>query len=158
MSTRNDLASRLALAAVPALARLSADDLGALAHAFVVEEYEPGHTFIVEGDPANEVYILLAGKVEVIRVRGEQTSRLNEMQPGELFGLIALIDSNARSASCRGVGNTTVGVLRRQAYGLLINSHARIGLAFQRALAAQLARDFRNLDRQLRAEVEAPGA
>jgi CRP-like cAMP-binding protein len=55
----------------------------------------PGATIFAAGDPGDEMYVILEGKVELL-LRGRTIDTLG---PGEVFGEMALIDSNPRAAT-----------------------------------------------------------
>ena len=128
------------------LAALSQPDLARLAGAFTLREYPDGHVFIREGDSGDEVFLLVGGEIQVLR-RGAE---MNRMRPGALFGLMALVDAGPRSATCRGDGSCQVATLSRADSEALFQRAPAIALAFQRAVAKQLAQDFRHLNELLR--------
>jgi CRP-like cAMP-binding protein len=130
--------------------KLPQADLEALSSAVLVSEHSAGHVFISEGARGDTVFLVLEGMVEVSRTRGGKRQILNHMKEGDLFGLVALVDDAPRSATCSAEGRCKVGSLPRSVLSLLLNQQAEIAYAFQSALAAQLARDFRNLSRQIR--------
>jgi cAMP-dependent protein kinase regulator len=132
----------------PHTAMLSPPDCAALARQLVEGAFEDGHVFIKEGQRGDALYLLLEG--EVVVTRSGLAEPLKSLQPGELFGLIALIDNEPRSAGCRAVGPVRVAALPHDAFSQLFNAHAPIADALQRALAAQLTSDFRNVNRHIR--------
>ena len=132
---------------------LSREELDTLARAMDIQRYDDGQWIIREGEQADGLYVLMQGAIEVVRVRGEREDLLNHVLAGELFGLIAMVDQGARSASCRAQGEAKLAKLPRRAFTKLFAANAEIAYAFSRALATQLARDFRALDRQLRDEL-----
>ena len=139
----------------PDLGPLPNEILAALSHGLVREQIAPREVIVREGERAKAVYLVISGKVQVVRLRGTQEHRLNVVSPGDWFGLIAMVSAGPRSATCRAVDAAEIGVLGASAFSLLFNAHADLCLAFQKALGRQLARDFRNLDRQIRAELDA---
>jgi CRP-like cAMP-binding protein len=143
------------LAANPHTATLGDDDRAALATALAERAYPAGHVFIKEGKRGDALFLLLDGEVLVTRERsGSQV--LKRLKPGELFGLLALIDNEPRSATCAAASPVRVATLPRAAFTLLFHAHAPIAEALQRVLAAQLASDFRNINRQIREELAHP--
>jgi CRP-like cAMP-binding protein len=137
------------LAANPHFARLSAPDREALARALRIDEHPDGHVFVREGERGGAIYLVLDGEVLVCRERGERRHELNRMRPGELFGLVALVAKEPRSASCIAAGPCRVASIPDAAAQLLFHQSAPIACAFQKALAAQLARDFRHVHNRL---------
>ncbi len=130
-------------------AGLSDEDLASVATAFAVESYPDGHTFIRQGERGSEVFVLVEGKIAVTAQRDGVTHQIGELKPGELFGLVTLVDNDVRSATCRAAGPVRVGSLASSAAALLFNQRAPIACAFQQALALQVVRDYRRLERTL---------
>jgi CRP/FNR family cyclic AMP-dependent transcriptional regulator len=121
--------------------------LVALDSAFVVESWPPGCAVVEAGERGGAVFLVLSGALSVEGAAGAALNRLGE---GALFGLVSLVDDAPRSATCRADGECVVARLPKSAAAMLFHRHEAIALAFQRALATQLAADFRHLDAALR--------
>ncbi|MEO7096974.1 MAG: cyclic nucleotide-binding domain-containing protein [Polyangiales bacterium] len=143
------------LRANPHFATLSDGDVEALVSAMLVRDYEAGHVLVREGARGDDVHLLVSGEVSVTRLRAGTTHELNRMCAGDLFGLVSLVDDAPRSATCTTAGKCTVASLPRSALLLLMNQQADLAYAFQHALGAQLARDFRNLSQRIRQQLVA---
>ena len=130
----------------PAFAALADDDLAALAEAFRAAEYPAGHTFLRQGERGDAVFLVVQGEVEVLRAGVE----INRMRPGQLFGLMALVDGGPRSVTARAADTVWVAKLSTAEAQALFAASPTVELACQRAIARQLARDFRHLDALLR--------
>ncbi len=130
-----------ALNHLPGLRALPASAFEAFSDAMMVRPYSDGHVFIQEGGRANDLFLLLEGQVRVTRKRGRDSVPV--IEPGAMFGLVALVDSLPRSASCVGVGRTRVASIPINVALLLFSTHAPLALALQEALATQLAADYR---------------
>jgi CRP-like cAMP-binding protein len=137
------------LAQNPHLGNLSPEDRAALASAMRVSEHDQGHVFIEEGAPGDELFLLLEGEVMVTRTRAGTSIALKLLRAGELFGLIALLDDEPRSATCRAAGPVRVAVLQRRDFESLFFSNEPVAAALHDALVAQLTLDFRNVNRQI---------
>jgi EAL domain-containing protein (putative c-di-GMP-specific phosphodiesterase class I) len=74
------------------------------------ENFSAGEVIFKEGDPGDNAYIIDEGSVEV-SVSSTQQSRLGK---GELFGEIALIDQQPRTATVCAVENTVLIPIPRQ--------------------------------------------
>ena len=60
-----------------------------------------GEQIFSEGDPGNQCYFILSGRVNVTKDLGEgREQRLATLVSGDTFGEIALIDRKPRSAGC----------------------------------------------------------
>ncbi len=131
---------------------LSDRDFDSLAHALEIREYPDGHAIIQEGRRGKELYLLVEGRVKVSHYQDETglLEQVNLLQPGELFGLLALVDHLPTSASCISEGPVKIGVLQHNACNLLQKSSAPIALGFQLAMAKQLASLLRHQEVILR--------
>jgi flavin-dependent dehydrogenase len=134
-----------ALRLSPSLAALGDDELASIAGAMHAVERGAGHVFVREGERDDTIHLVVAGEVAVRR--GGRT--LEPLGPGALFGLIALVDDAPRAADCVATTAATVAMLSRADYERLVGANERIALAFQQTIAAQLARDFRNVSAQI---------
>jgi CRP/FNR family cyclic AMP-dependent transcriptional regulator len=138
------------LSSLPIFAELSPNQLEDLAHALTSTAFPDGHLFVREGARGDAVFLIESGTVAVTRERDGLIGELNRLGPGALFGLLALVDDEPRSATCRAVGPVRAGVLSAASFRRLLQENAPTAYALQRALAVQLASDFRGIDRRLR--------
>jgi EAL domain-containing protein (putative c-di-GMP-specific phosphodiesterase class I) len=74
------------------------------------EKFSAGEIIFKEGDPGNSAYLIEEGSVEVT-ISSTQRSRINK---GELFGEIALIDQQPRTATVHAVEDTVLIPIPRQ--------------------------------------------
>lgn len=81
---------------VPFLEAFTKEHLDQVLHAAAFIECEPGDVIIAEGDAASRIFILLAGEVGVVK-GGEQLVTMST--PGDIFGELAALDDEVRSAS-----------------------------------------------------------
>ena len=144
----------VSLRKVSAFAELDGGEIDALARAMTIESHSDGHVFIREGDArrsvSDAVFVLLSGVVRVTRSGDPRKAIQRDLAPGELFGLIALVDRGARTATCAAVGSVQTASLNRAAFDHLLHSNAELSCKFQLVVARQLARDFDRLQRVLR--------
>jgi len=140
------------LKANPAFKHFSDSDLDALSKAMHVEEYPDGHAFIYQGEQGKEMFMLVEGAVAVSRYDDLTgiSEDLKVMRPGELFGLLSLVDNLPAAATCAARGPVKVASMPRAAYNLLFQFAAPIAYHFQYLVAEQLARDLRDRDNALR--------
>lgn len=110
------------------LAELSLKEIGILAEHLNRRDYDPGAIIIAEGTPADTLYFLLRGSVDVRVIRGpdETVTRLASIDAGNAFGELALLDNQPRTASV--VAASAVRVLEMQAAELsaLLRHHPEI--------------------------------
>jgi CRP-like cAMP-binding protein len=68
---------------------------------------EPNETIIKKGDYSNSLYFLLRGQLSVFVEEEQGEHNLNEINAGEVFGVMSMLLTQPRSASIR-AGNKTV--------------------------------------------------
>lgn len=140
------------LQTVPEFAGLTPSELDALEMSMSVSDYPDEYVFTKEGKGAHDIYLIIDGTVRVTHKKGIEGGvyELNRLGPGELFGLLALIDHHERSATCRAAGPVRAAKLPRSAFDLLYQSNAPIAYHFQKIVAHQMMKDFRSLIKAIR--------
>jgi CRP-like cAMP-binding protein len=83
--------------------------------------YRAGDSIIVEGEYTSDAYIIERGSVEVY-LAGPPERRLRTLRAGEIFGEMALITEQPRSASIRALEDVEVRVVHRDDF-LVIWQH-----------------------------------
>lgn len=98
-----------------------------------------GHVLLAVGLPANDVYLVTEGSVSVSLVssQGRETV-LRLIEKGEMFGELAAIDGQPRSADVVAVENSTLLVIPGATFTGLIESEPVVSLWLARYLAHQV--------------------
>lgn len=65
-----------------------------------------------EGDAADGMYYICSGKVEIASINNGKKTVLAHMREGEIFGEMALVDNQPRSATVTALENTWVYTFR----------------------------------------------
>ncbi len=92
--------SLLALQEVPIFKQLSLEQLEALHQQMEEIQYLRGEVLVREGDPGNQLFVLLEGELEVYKSFGTGAEiRLNTLSPVSYTGEIAVLDNAPRSAT-----------------------------------------------------------
>ena len=87
------------------------------------EHFEPNEVVFREGDRGDRLYVIVDGEVDVVRqVPGQGEVALRRLGAGEVFGEIALISEQPRSASIRSVTTVNVLVVDREAFHALFSN------------------------------------
>ncbi len=75
--------------------------------------FSPGTRIFQEGDSGHHAYLIERGRVEISAMKGGQSIVIAELGPGELFGEMALIDDQTRTATATAVEETEVVAITR---------------------------------------------
>lgn len=69
------------------------------------KDYKDGDNIFEENSIGREMYIILTGKVKVIKEKDGVETILATLEEGEFFGEMSLFDNNPRSATVKALGN-----------------------------------------------------
>lgn len=97
-----------ALKRVPLFGGLDDDALEVLAGLAFQKTFQPGEAIVEEGHTGNGLYVILSGRVEVLKSEGGSRAQvLATLGAGEPFGELALLGEWKRTATVRAVDETT---------------------------------------------------
>ncbi len=84
---------------LPIFSTLSPDAFGELFEHLTLRQYPAGAPIIRQGEPGESVYFIARGEVDIVKSRGNQQQHLARLGAGSLFGEMALLSDEPRSAS-----------------------------------------------------------
>jgi CRP-like cAMP-binding protein len=118
------------------LAEAQRGQLAALAR---VRLYKARETIVEKGDPARELFVLLRGRAKVL-TRGAEgaDAALNVMGPGQVFGEVALLDGQPRSATVVALEECEVAVIDQQAFRDFVVGSPAVALDLMGVLARRV--------------------
>ena len=105
------------------------------------ETYKDGQVILEEGSSGDWIYVVLSGSVEISKTIGGRKFIITALEPGEVFGELGYLGAMKRTATARGIGETTVGVIDRS---FLDQEFNKLSGPFRSILVAVVKR-FRNL-------------
>ena len=130
----------------PLISALSADDREAFVRLLKPVRFPAGTDIITEGDTGSDMYFLLEGSVEIIRrtIFGDSfvCASLSDEQHS-VFGEMALIDSDRRSATVRAQTDCDTLVITREDFTAYTESHPAAGVQLLRFISVNLVRNIR---------------
>ena len=122
---------------VPVFAGLSAEMLEQIAQLARDLSLRRGEWLFREGDPADGVYVVRVGHLEVIQ-DGPEPQTINTLTRGAVLGELALLSGSSRSASIRALRDTEVLEIDKAHFDSLLRSEPELALSLTRVLSAQL--------------------
>jgi len=126
------------LAGVPLLAGADAEALEALAADAYPRRVLAGEWLIREGDDAEDLYVVLRGRLRAVAGIAADGPTLRVLGPGAAIGELALLTGSVRSASVQAVRDSTLLQLGRGRFVELMERDPHFAAAVARELAAQL--------------------
>jgi hypothetical protein len=135
------LEKMIALRSAPIFSKIAPEGLAELASASLEDQYAPGETLCVEGEPGNEVFILLAGEVRILKKDGEGEKYIGSEKAGGFIGEMAVLDPAPRSATLvAGESGSRALRLNGDAFRAALNRDPTIASSVMRTLAQRLRR------------------
>jgi CRP-like cAMP-binding protein len=116
------------------------DELAALADAFLSFRYSPGDLILEEGNPNRALHILKSGKIRVSRKVHDNEVTLCELQPGQSFGELSIIEDGVASASLRAISEGEVLSIPMEKLAAFLRKNPNAAAKFWRAIAMDLRR------------------
>ncbi len=129
----------IALRAVPLFSSLAPEDVASLARASTERAFASGEALCAEGESGDEVFVLLAGEVEVLRRDGGEERRVSGEKAGGVLGEMAVLDPAPRAATVRaGLEGARVLCLGGDTFREALSANPSVARGVIRALAQRL--------------------
>lgn len=129
----------IALRSVPLFSSLAPEDLASLARASTEREFAPDKVLCVEGEPGDEVFVLLSGEVKVLRRDGAEQRMVGSEKAGGFLGEMAVLDPAPRAATVlAGTEGTRVLCLGGSTFREVLGANPSVAQGVIRALAARI--------------------
>jgi len=88
-----------------------------------IMNFKAGETVIEEGDEGSWAFVILSGKVKVLKQTGSGEVTLTIMETGQVFGEMALIEDRPRSATVKAETDIKLRVINRQQFNELLKEN-----------------------------------
>jgi CRP/FNR family transcriptional regulator len=137
------------LARVPLFSELSPEELQRIAQVATPRSYPPDTRVFHEGDPGDASYIVVRGSCRVIRQHSDgRVITLATLGPGAIFGELAMLDGERRSASVESVESTELFALPASDIRPLIRDHPEMAEKLIIALTRRIREANERISRQ----------
>lgn len=132
---------------VPIFASMEAGALKLLAFSSTVLSFADGEVICNEGDPADGVYVIDEGTVEVsVERRGAQAAKVAVVGPHEVVGEIAVILNQPRTATVRALGPVTLVKIDSDIFLGIVTRNPEAALGVLRTLCERLSAMLRRFE------------
>ena len=113
--------------------------ISSIAPHFQVRLFEAGHVIVQEGQIGDCFYIIRKGRVQVIRLQGDEELVMSELASGDGFGEMALLIDQPRSATVKALGEVETLILNRENFTNLTRSLPPLAEKFNKLLAERVS-------------------
>jgi CRP/FNR family transcriptional regulator, cyclic AMP receptor protein len=106
-----------------------------------VRFFDQGAVIFKENDEGNEMFIIIQGLVEIRKSTGPSSSKiLTTLQKGDMFGEMAIIEKQPRSATAVATQPTRVLVLNEKLYDNMIGTNPDFARKMNKVLSERIRR------------------
>ena len=104
-----------------------------------IDEYDASEVVFEEGSAGRELFVVLNGKVDIVRNAGADRTLLVTLGKGEFFGEMAVIDGSVRSATAIAAeAGTRVMHINHARFVYLVSQQPAFALMIMDALSKRL--------------------
>ena len=115
---------------------LSEQEAEVLSNLLNFRQLKEGEFLINEGTTDNALYVLMVGKLEVVKHTGaDELAYLAILREGDLAGELSFIDGHEHSVSLRALDACEVLILYREGFEEIIDTNAQLAYKVMRAIA-----------------------
>ncbi len=146
------MSERLAdhLSLIPIFSALQNEELQTIEKYMFFNKIEPGEYVFREGEKGDYVCFVAGGALDVIKLNQHaQPVVITTLAKGGSIGEMALIDKLTRSASVRAVAPSSLIVLTRKGFDLILKLHPEIGIKILKGVASLLSINLRKTSDKL---------
>jgi len=118
----------------PIFSDTSEKSLESMIKSAVIKTVSPGDKVVQEGQGGVGFYLILDGKAEVIK----EGKKLAELESGNFFGELGVIDGQPRTADVVAISETTCWILSQWAMKSVIANHPEVALSMLEELVRRL--------------------
>ena len=138
------------LSLIPIFSSLSAHELQVIEKFMFFNKVEPGEYVFKEGEKGDYVCFVAAGALDVIKLnQSAQPVVITTLARGGSIGEMALIDKLTRSASIRACTPSSLIVLTRKGFEMILKLHPDIGIKILKGVASLLSINLRKTSDKL---------
>ncbi len=136
MEILNELLSRIEI-----FKDLKEPELSTLKSRMERKEYPKGTIIFQEGDEGKEMYIVLSGSIGIsVRLPDSTELPLAQIQAGNFFGEMSIIEQAPRSATCRTLEDSVFLTLDAGSFFELLEQNPRVALKIMKRMVGILSR------------------
>lgn len=90
--------------------------------------YQKGDIIFCEYEPGDTFYLIQSGRVEILKIMDDMQKTLDILEPGELFGEMAILEEAPRSATALALDKVTALEFNRENFEVLMQGNPQIAL------------------------------
>jgi CRP/FNR family transcriptional regulator, cyclic AMP receptor protein len=110
----------------------------------MVQNFKKGDMILREGRPGGDLFILINGKVEVVKsVKGGRGKKLATLNRGSIFGEMSVFDGAPYSASVKALQDCDVHIMRSNDFMKFLRQNPKEGVEILSTLVVSISNRLR---------------
>jgi CRP/FNR family transcriptional regulator, cyclic AMP receptor protein len=89
-------------------------------------DYSPGEIIFCEYEPGNEFYFIQDGRVKIVKIINNTEKTLDVLEVGDVFGEMAILEEQPRSASAIAMDHVKLLKFRRENFDALLQGNPQL--------------------------------
>lgn len=102
------------------------------------KKYPKGQMIFCEYEPGNAFYLIQEGRVQITKVMGSIEKAIDILQPGEVFGEMAILEEAPRSASAIALDNVTLLEFNKANFEILMQGNPQIAFTLLKTFVKRI--------------------
>ncbi|RME89918.1 MAG: cAMP-binding protein [Candidatus Hydrogenedentota bacterium] len=107
--------------------------------------FNDGETIFIEHEPGSELYIIQSGRVKITKVVDQNEVLLAVLNPGDIFGEMALLENKPRSASAVAHGPVTALAINKANFETMVQAQPQLAVKLITILSERIWTAYRQL-------------
>jgi len=154
-SLASDAAETLmSFTSVDILSKMTPDELAHFEERISRRKFQPGSVVFEQGSAGEELFLVISGHASAYLKNDSANIRLATFGPGTIFGELAILDSQPRSASIVSDDDLECAVLSREQFHILTTERPAIAIKLLEGVSRELTGRLRRANRTIH-ELEA---
>lgn len=115
----------------------------------IILDKRSGEIIFNEGDPGQEMYVVLSGKVEISLQQESKSIILGILEEGDFFGEMSLLEGMPRSGTAKAVMHTQLVVLQQESFRQYMASDSELAWRVMNGLSTRLRNQNKDFAKRL---------
>lgn len=100
--------------------------------------YQPGDIIFCEHEPGNEFFLLQEGRVKITKIVSDAEKTLDIFQSGDIFGEMAILEDQPRSATAIAVDRVKVLRFNKENFNLLLQGNPQLAFTLLKVFSNRI--------------------
>ena len=107
--------------------------------------FQKGDIIFCEHEPGDNFYLIQTGRVQIVKIMGEIEKIVDILNPGEIFGEMAMLEEAPRSATAIALDKVEAFEFNKENFELLLKGNPQIALILLKLFAKRIYDQKRRL-------------